>query len=81
MCGAEALLLALKLAMPLVSYERDTSLDSMTLECSGSCFCMNSGASYYRCMAEIEEAKATRIAEHNKKVDEFRGIAKMCGVK
>ena len=79
MCGAEALLLALKLATELVHPEFEPPpSDAAILRFQPCEFGRLRGPEYYRCKADALDAENKRKMERNEKVAKFREMAAMC---
>ena len=80
MCGIEALLLALALGSELVEKKHSGPVTSINAVCG--CECLGVGTSaYYMCEGAKAAAREEAEREHNRKVDEFKQIVKMCGAK
>lgn len=79
-CGAEGLLLALKLATGLVEPRADPDLAIISIPAVCGCECITTESGRLRCQANRIEAASERAAEHNRKVKEFWQMVGMCGL-
>ena len=77
MCGAEALLIAVKLASGIIGPLEDY-VAVYTIPAVCGCECASTESARLRCQAARLDAESERIAQRNAQVQEFRDIVKMC---